>query len=78
MRMEHSTGAAKNNLSRLIRQVERGESVVITRHGKPVAQLVPVAARRRRVRLGAMKDRVRLRPGWSAPIDPDSFLSGDL
>lgn len=32
---------AKNKLSALLDEVERGEEVVITRHGKPVARLVP-------------------------------------
>jgi prevent-host-death family protein len=31
---------AKTHLSRLIERVEKGEEVVITRHGKPVARLV--------------------------------------
>ena len=34
---------AKTHLSHLLDQVERGETVVITRHGRPVARLVPVA-----------------------------------
>ncbi len=41
---------AKTHLPRLIRAVERGETVVITRHGKPVAQLGPVEDRREQVR----------------------------
>jgi prevent-host-death family protein len=36
------TYEAKTHLPRLIRAVERGETVIITRHGKPVAQLGPV------------------------------------
>jgi prevent-host-death family protein len=32
---------AKNKLSMLLDAVERGEEVVITRHGKAVARLVP-------------------------------------
>jgi len=32
---------AKNRLSELIERVSKGESVVITRHGTPVARLVP-------------------------------------
>jgi len=32
---------AKNKLSQLLDQVERGEEVVITRHGKAVARLIP-------------------------------------
>jgi len=39
---------AKTQLPRLLDEVERGESVTITRHGRPVARLVPVSGRRRR------------------------------
>lgn len=34
---------AKTHLSELIARAERGEEVVITRHNKPVARLVPIA-----------------------------------
>lgn len=43
---------AKTNLSRLLEAVEDGEVVVICRHGKPVAELVPARIRKPRV-LGA-------------------------
>jgi prevent-host-death family protein len=33
---------AKNTLGTLLDRVERGEEIVITRRGKPVARLVPV------------------------------------
>jgi prevent-host-death family protein len=33
---------AKTHLSELLRRVEKGESITITRHGVPVARLVPV------------------------------------
>lgn len=33
---------AKNKLSELLDRVERGERVVITRRGKPVAEMVPI------------------------------------
>jgi prevent-host-death family protein len=38
---------AKTHLPRLLRAAERGETVIITRHGKPVAQLGPVEDGRR-------------------------------
>jgi len=76
--MTVSIAEAKNRLPELIRAVESGEKIVITRHGRPVAQLAPAPIRRRRVRLGAMKDRIRLRPGWDAPVDDDRFLAGEL
>jgi prevent-host-death family protein len=37
---------AKNRLSALVDQVERGAEVTITRRGKPVARLVPIAVSR--------------------------------
>ena len=36
---------AKTHLSRLLDEVERGESIAITKHGRPVALLVPPAGR---------------------------------
>jgi prevent-host-death family protein len=42
MRYE-SISNAKNNLSLLLREVQRGESIVITDRGVPVARLEPVA-----------------------------------
>jgi prevent-host-death family protein len=35
---------AKNKLSEILQRVERGEEVVITRRGKPVAKLVPIVS----------------------------------
>ena len=76
--MDISIAAAKNRFPELVRAVENGEKIVITRHGKPVAQLCPPPRERRRVRLGKMKDRLQLKPGWDAPVDLDRFLAGDL
>jgi prevent-host-death family protein len=76
--MDVSIAEAKNRLPELIRAVENGESVVITRHGKAVAQLAPPPPERRQVRFGTMKDVIKLLPGWDDPIDLDRFLDGDL
>lgn len=76
--MDVSIVEARNHLTRLIRAVEGGEHVVITRNGKPVAQLAPPPSERRKVRLGAMRDRIKLLPGWDDPIDLDRFLEGGI
>lgn len=57
---------AKSNLSRLLEQVEQGEEVVIARHGKPVAKLVPVPQTRRV--LGSMRGLVTAEKGWDSAI----------
>ena len=76
MAVDVSVVEAKNHLSQLIRAVEGGEPVVIPRNGHPVAQLVPPPAARRNARLGSMKGRIRLNPGWDQPVDLEC-LSGD-
>ncbi len=76
--MEVSIAEAKNRLPELIRAVESGEQVVITRRGKPVVQLAPAVISGRKARLGGMKDRIRLLPGWDAPVDLDKFLEGEV
>jgi prevent-host-death family protein len=38
------TFEAKTHLSALLEQVERGEEIMITKHGKAIARLVPMAA----------------------------------
>ncbi len=77
--MNVSTADAKNRLSELIRRTEKnGETILITRHGRPVAQLAPAPAERKRVRLGGMKDRIRLLRGWDKPVDLERFLNGGL
>lgn len=48
--MEFSVGAyeAKTHLPQLLDRVEGGETITITRHGKPVAKLVPAAGAKAR------------------------------
>ena len=40
---EHRIGAfeAKTHFSQILNRVERGETVTITRHGRPIAKMVP-------------------------------------
>jgi prevent-host-death family protein len=72
--MDVSIAEAKNRLPELIRAVEQGEEVIITRHGKPVAQIAPAPPQRRKIRLGGMRDRVKLLPGWEDPITEEELL----
>jgi prevent-host-death family protein len=38
---EVQSSEAKTHLTQLLSDVERGETIVITRHGRPIARLVP-------------------------------------
>jgi prevent-host-death family protein len=43
---EVQASAAKTHLPQLLDDVERGETIVITRHGRAIARIVPEAHRR--------------------------------
>ena len=61
----YSIAEAKNTLPRLIDRALQGEEVVITRHGKPVAELRPASPRAAPGR-GThewLRARTRARPG---------------
>jgi prevent-host-death family protein len=52
---------AKNTLGTLLDRVERGEEIVITRHGKAVARLIPNTRRVDQNQAQAAFDRIRER-----------------
>ena len=55
---------AKTRLAELLRAVEHRETVAITRHGKPVAHLVPARAEDRANRERAVERFRQRRAGW--------------
>ena len=48
MTREVQASAAKTHLPRLLDEVERGETIIITRHGRPIARIVPETSQRQR------------------------------
>ncbi len=70
--MEVNVYAAKTHLSRLIDKVNAGEEVVITRHGRPVARLVPAQPAKPR-RLGLLEGQ-----GYWGADDFDAPLPDEL
>ena len=76
--LEVSVHEAKTQLSRLLDLVEDGEEVVVQRHGKPVARLVPVVARAGSP-FGAMRGEFELPEGWDRPLsdaEAEAFWEG--
>ena len=75
-----SVGAyeARTHLPRLLDRVERGESLTITRYGRPVAQLVPADGDRERARAAAARIVARRQHLKRAPLDEliDSIHEG--
>ncbi len=58
---EIQASEVKTHLPRLLDRVEHGETIVITRHGRPIAQLVPASDRRREETVQALADLDALR-----------------
>ena len=71
--VEVSVSAAKTHLSRLLDRAVRGEEVVITRNGKPIARLVPVQRRRGPRKLGALRGKVRVAADFDAPLPKETL-----
>lgn len=75
-RREATVHEAKTHLSRLLKDVEAGEVVTITRRGKPVARLTPLApaSRPRRV-FGSMKGLISLDDRFFEPLPEEELKS---
>jgi prevent-host-death family protein len=69
-----SLSDAKNRLPELIRAVENGEKITITRHDRPVAQLGPPTPEPRKVVFGSMRGQIKFLPGWDDPITEEELL----
>ena len=62
---------ARTHLSALLDEVARGETIIITRHGRPVAQLTAPEAPDRETAVTAASTlrRLRRRIGWASTKD---------
>lgn len=60
---------AKTHLPALLKRVENGESITITRHGHPVAELVPPGGASRRDMSGIIEEIRTFRAGHT--LGPD-------
>ena len=66
---------AKARLAELLRDVERGESITITRNGRKVAALVPIEDDERKRRRQAMDRFMEMRSKWKpAGISVEEFM----
>ena len=63
---------AKTNLSKLLRKAERGEDVIIARGKTPVAKLVAVAPKKKRVP-GRWKGKIWYTPDVFAPMSKEEL-----
>jgi prevent-host-death family protein len=65
---------AKTHLPQLLDAVERGETIIITRHGRPVARLIPDTGNRAALTAQAI-DRIKALRSRKERITVDELLS---
>ena len=79
--MKVTAAFAKANLPDLLKAVERGECITISRYRKPVAVLSPApdAAKPKR-KLGTLRGKIKIiDPNWAAPLtdeEVEAFVEG--
>ncbi len=67
--MSMSIAEAKSQFSSVVERAAAGEEVTITKHGKPVAKIVPVRTERDRAKArAAFQDIIRLRDETGATL----------
>jgi prevent-host-death family protein len=66
---------AKTQLSRLVDRAAAGEEIIIAKGGRPLARLVPLAARTQPRALGLLAGEVWVGPDFDAPL-PDDLAAG--
>ena len=59
---------AKTHLSELLEKVSQGKTFHITKRGRPMAELRPMAVAAHRPRFGADKGRIKIQKDFDAPI----------
>ena len=74
---EIQASEAKTHLPQLLNDVQRGETIVITRHGRPVARLVPDEEVRRAERAEAIATIKSLRKGMGKISVEELFAMRD-
>ncbi len=62
---------AKTRFSQLVNRAENGEEIVISRHGQPVARLVPLATRRADRVPGSLRGRITIAPDFDTVLPAD-------
>lgn len=77
--MNVSIYQAKNRLSELVKRAEQGEEVILSRHGRPVVQLIPAPVKKRA--LGSARGLIQeIDPDWWKPLsgeESEAFYRGD-
>lgn len=64
---------AKTHLSRYLEKVEAGETIILCRHNKPIAELRPIASKasRKKRKFGIDEGKFEVGPAFFEPLPAD-------
>lgn len=71
---EIQASEAKTHLPRILNEVERGETIIITRHGRPIARIVPETDLRQ-AEMRKVKDQIAAFRQSMPPLSLEEILS---
>jgi len=74
----YGVAEAKNKFTHLLERVEAGESITITRHGKPVAELIATPGSRPKPDLEARRAALRELSAWRKQQPPLGASAAEL
>jgi prevent-host-death family protein len=69
-----SVNEAKTHFSEVLRRVEAGEIVIVTRHNQPIAEIKPLNEPRRPIRLGAFEGEIVIPGDAFGPLTEEDLI----
>jgi prevent-host-death family protein len=66
--MQVTISEAKAHFAELLKAAEAGQTVVVTRHGKPVVRIQGIEERANLPRIGALKGQIWMADDFDAPL----------
>ena len=71
---------AKTHLSKYLAKLEKGETILLCRRNQPIAEIRPLAAKRKKPRpIGLYEGQIVLKPGFFDPLPNDllAYFNGE-
>jgi prevent-host-death family protein len=62
-------GEAQVHLAELVREAARGEEVILTDGGEPVAKIIPITRARKRRQFGSARGLIHVADDFDAPLE---------
>ena len=67
--MQITVSEAKAHLAELLKAAEAGQTVIVTRHGRPIARIEGIKEPATLPRIGALKGQIWMADDFDAPLE---------